>query len=105
MKKILIIFALFLAHGTFAQNQSHSKSSAQQASIQTINSKHKSIGTFIVINSSGNGNKLLMTEELLNEIDLKREISTDSFITISSDIKIKIFSKDAISSPNFVPNH
>ena len=105
MKKLLIVFTLLLAHGTFAQNQAQSKSSAQQTSMQTINPKHKAIGTFIVINSSADGHKLLMTEELLNEIDLKREISTDSFITISSDIKIKIFSKDAISSPNFVPNN
>ena len=105
MKKLLIVFTLLLAHGTFAQNQAQSKSSAQQTSIQTINPKHKAAGTFIVINSTGNGHKLLMTEELLNEIELKREISTNSFIIISSDIKIKIFSKDAISSPNFVPNN
>lgn len=102
MKTSLIIITLLLAQMSFAQKQTKNKG-PQDLMLKTDISKKHPVGTFQIINSVNQNEKVLITSELLNEIEMKRMQSVNTFLVISENIKIEIFSKDAISAPNFDP--
>ena len=102
MKKHIFLFLFYMMFSipSFCQNSLEKQSSVKEQ--DSRKNLKKLEGTFEVITMK-NKKMFVVSNQNLLEIEKRRQETEEVFYELSSDVRIRIFPRSLINSPDFIP--